>query len=585
MTDDEKKVVEWLSRAIDDWGKGDLDSVIRDYNEAIRLKPDDDLTYFNRGQVYAEKGDLDSAIRDYTEAIRLNPDFHGPYNYRGNAYADKGDLDSAIRDYTEAIHLNPDFALAYKNRGGARTVKGDLDSAIKDYTEAIRLKPDDAEAYHNRGFLRGDKGDSDGAIADYTEAIRLKPNDAYAYNNRGMVRNAKGDLDGAIQDFTISIRLAPNSIPYFYRAWARFDKGDLDGAIADYTEAIRISPDNADAYHNRGTARHAKGDLDGAKRDLAEASKLNPEKYTPTTTSVAYAPAFQAAKQTSSENKSVDDAPKDIEELFGELNALTGLERVKKEVRQLIQFVRIQNMRQQQGLGALNLSLHTVYYGSPGTGKTTVARIYGKMLKALGLLEKGHLVETDRAGLVANYVGQTANKTDEKINEAMGGVLFIDEAYSLYKSEQAAEWDYGSEAIEVLMKRMEDNRNNLAVIVAGYPEPMDKFLNSNEGFKSRFVNYIHFEDYTPAELTQIFVSFCNENNYSLTSDALQISKKVIENAYANKNKSFGNARYCRNLFEQIIRYQALRIGEASAIPSVSELKTILAQDVAPLLSS
>ena len=183
--------------------------------------------------------------------------------------------------------------------------------------------------------------------------------------------------------------------------------------------------------------------------------------------------------------------------MFEELNQLTGLERVKEGFRQLIQFVKIQNMRQQQGLGATELSLHTVYYGSPGTGKTTVARIYGKMLKALGLLEKGHLVETDRAGLVANYVGQTANKTEEKINEAMGGILFIDEAYFLYKSEQAAGWDYGSEAIEVLMKRMEDNRNNLAVIVAGYPGPMDAFLNSNEGFKSRFVNYVHLKTTPP----------------------------------------------------------------------------------------
>ena len=135
------------------------------------------------------------------------------------------------------------------------------------------------------------------------------------------------------------------------------------------------------------------------------------------------------------------------------------------------------------------------------------------------------------------------------------------------------------------MKRMEDNRNNLAVIVAGYPEPMDKFLNSNEGFKSRFVNYIHFENYTPAELTQIFVSFCNENNYSLSDEALELAKKVIDKELAKKEKTFGNARYCRNLFEKIIRYQAQRIGEVATIPSVSELKTILAQDVAPLLNS
>ncbi len=176
------------------------------------------------------------------------------------------------------------------------------------------------------------------------------------------------------------------------------------------------------------------------------------------------------------------ESQQSLDELFKELNSLIGLGQVKEEIRQLIQFVRVQDMRQKKGLGTMNLSLHSVFYGSPGTGKTTIARIYGRMLKAMGLLEKGHLVETDRAGLVANYVGQTANKTDEKIKEAVGGVLFIDEAYSLYKGENT-QWDYGSEAIEVLMKRMEDNRNNLAVIVAGYPEPMNDFLNSNEDLK------------------------------------------------------------------------------------------------------
>lgn len=278
------------------------------------------------------------------------------------------------------------------------------------------------------------------------------------------------------------------------------------------------------------------------------------------------------------------ESQQSLDELFKELNSLIGLGRVKEEVHQLIQFARVQDMRQKKGLGTMNLSLHSVFYGSPGTGKTTIARIYGKMLKAMGLLEKGHLVETDRAGLVANFVGQTANKTDEKIKEAMGGVLFIDEAYSLYKGENT-QWDYGSEAIEILMKRMEDYRNNLAVIVAGYPEPMDNFLNSNEGFKSRFVNYIHFEDYSAFELSQIFISLCSQNNYSLKNDALELAKIVFESSYAQKDKSFGNARFVRNMFEKIIRNQALRIGESTAKPTESQLQIIEPQDVYPLLNS
>jgi stage V sporulation protein K len=274
----------------------------------------------------------------------------------------------------------------------------------------------------------------------------------------------------------------------------------------------------------------------------------------------------------------------DIDLLFKELNTLIGLGRVKDEVRQLINFVKVQDMRRKRGLGKMDISLHSVFMGAPGTGKTTVARIYGKMLKALGLLEKGHIVETDRAGLVGNYVGQTANKTDEKVKEAIGGVLFIDEAYSLYKGENS-EWDYGNETIEVLMKRMEDNRNNLAVIVAGYPEPMKKFLNSNEGFQSRFVNYVHFEDYTPEELIAIFESFCNQNSYILHGNSMELAKIYLESAYVRRDERFGNARAVRNFFEMIIRNQALRIGETVKHPTVAQLKSIEPQDVYPLLNS
>jgi len=267
-----------------------------------------------------------------------------------------------------------------------------------------------------------------------------------------------------------------------------------------------------------------------------------------------------------------------LEALFSELDSLTGLRNVKNEVRRLIQFVRVQDMRRQEGFGSSDITMHSVFYGSPGTGKTTVARIYGKMLKALGLLSTGHLVETDRAGLVGNYVGQTANKTDEKIAEAIGGVLFIDEAYSLHKGDDA-KWDYGSEAIEVLLKRMEDYRQNLAVIVAGYPKPMNDFLNSNEGFKSRFSTFVHFEDYSPDELLSIFTGICASENYLLSEGTLQRVSLAIKNEHAHRDETFGNARYVRNLFQQIARNQALRIGETLSQPTKTDLLTLMPEDV------
>jgi MinD-like ATPase involved in chromosome partitioning or flagellar assembly len=281
---------------------------------------------------------------------------------------------------------------------------------------------------------------------------------------------------------------------------------------------------------------------------------------------------------------SIPPTSPELNKLFNELNSLIGLKRVKADVYQLIQFVKIQNLRKQRGLGQTELSLHSVFYGSPGTGKTTVARIYGKMLNAMGLLSRGHLVETDRPGLVANYVGQTATKTDAKITESLGGVLFIDEAYSLYKGEHSQN-DFGIEAIEVLLKRMEDNRGDFAVIVAGYPQPMENFLDSNEGLKSRFVNNIHFEDFLPDELVEIFVSFATNGGYRLKDDALNQIGLIVQNAYTNRSKSFGNARFCRTLFEKVIRNQSLRIAETISSPTEDDLQTINLQDVSPLTNS
>jgi stage V sporulation protein K len=267
-----------------------------------------------------------------------------------------------------------------------------------------------------------------------------------------------------------------------------------------------------------------------------------------------------------------------IEELLSELDSLIGLQRVKEEVRRLLHYVRVQEMRKDRGISNTRMTLHSVFYGSPGTGKTTVARIYGRMLKSLGLLETGHLIETDRSGLVANYVGQTAGKTSDKIEEALGGVLFIDEAYSLSRGDRA-EWDYGSEAIEILMKKMEDHRDEFVVIVAGYPEPMQKFLRSNEGFKSRFSTYVRFDDFSPEEMLQIFSRFCLQENYEIQNEALEMVFSAIDYNYSLRDESFGNARFVRNLFEVVIKNHAMRVSSSHESPTIDDLKLILPQDI------
>ena len=251
---------------------------------------------------------------------------------------------------------------------------------------------------------------------------------------------------------------------------------------------------------------------------------------------------------------------------------------MKEEVRRLLQYVKVQNLRRERESLRPEMSLHSVFLGSPGTGKTTVARLYGRMFKSMGILSKGHLVETDRAGLVANYVGQTATKTDEKITEAFGGILFRDEAYSLSQEDQASS-DFGSEAIQILMKRMEDHRDDFIVIVAGYPEPMRSFLRSNEGFKSRFATYMNFPDFTPEEMLEIFKFFCEKEIYDIEGNVLASVLTAIDFKYSLRDKTFGNARFIRNFFENVIRNHASRVGSSIKDPSATDFKLLKAEDI------
>lgn len=261
-----------------------------------------------------------------------------------------------------------------------------------------------------------------------------------------------------------------------------------------------------------------------------------------------------------------------------ELQSLIGLLRVKNEVASLRNFVMVQKQRERQGLKTTSVSYHCVFSGSPGTGKTTVARIVAGIYKELGILRKGHLVEVQRADLVGEYVGQTAPKTNAKIDEALDGVLFIDEAYTLAQGDQN---DFGSEAIATLLKRMEDNRDRLVVILAGYDEEIRLFINKNPGLQSRFNRYIHFDDYTPQELMQILLSYLSKAQYQITKDAQDAAYHILYNKVEEQDPQFGNARYVRNLFERIIQQQADRLAHMPR-PSKEQLVTITKNDITHL---
>ena len=262
---------------------------------------------------------------------------------------------------------------------------------------------------------------------------------------------------------------------------------------------------------------------------------------------------------------------------YKELDDLIGLESVKKEVRSLANFVKLQKQREAKGLKTAKVSYHLVFYGSPGTGKTTVARIIGRIYKDLGVLKKGHTVETDRSGLVAKYLGQTALKTDTVVQHAIHGVLFIDEAYALVPEDGNGQ-DYGQEAISTLLKRMEDYRDSLVVIIAGYRNEMQRFIDSNPGLQSRFNRYIDFPDYTGAELTDIFKMYMKKNQYTLAPDAEDYLREQLDYAVAHKDRNFGNARFARNVFEKSIQQQANRLAGKTNL-SKEELTELTVADL------
>lgn len=361
----------------------------------------------------------------------------------------------------------------------------------------------------------------------------------------------------------------------------------MDNTILKSKE-IKVSVLYLDAFLSLGKhyllSKNEKKDIDAQRFSSAiksmqdyitsqESSEIVEEKET--TTALASNEKQTEDSQAVAENNDEELVSEEsLEELLHQLNSLIGLAGVKSEVNSLINLLKIKKIREERGFKTAEVSKHLVFLGNPGTGKTTVARLLSKIYKQLGALEKGQLVEVDRAGLVAGYVGQTALKTKEKIDEAMGGILFIDEAYTLAKGGN----DFGQEAIDTILKAMEDNRDSFVVIVAGYPEPMDHFLESNPGLKSRFNKSILFEDYSEQELFSIFEFSCQKYGMHLSDEAQSALIVYLHSLCQNKPENFANGREMRNLFESAYSNQANRLAACSRI-SDDELNEITLEDL------
>lgn len=349
-----------------------------------------------------------------------------------------------------------------------------------------------------------------------------------------------------------------------------------------------ISMQEMEALSHIWQMLHSYQTIDSYQTGLTSAFNKISTPPTPPTPTVSVTPSSAEPPKPSSAQPQASESPASeppkseaelshiLDQALAELNDLVGMENIKEEVKTLANFLKVQKIRQERGLAKTPVSLHAVFCGPPGTGKTTIARLMSRIYQGLGFLKKGHLVETDRSGMVAGYIGQTAKNVDELVKSALDGVLFIDEAYALVPKD--ANRDFGQEAIDVLLKRMEDHRDRFVVIVAGYTDEMTTFIESNPGLKSRFNRYFYFNDYTPNELLAIFEKMAAKSHFKLTSEARTKLRGLFEQLYVKRDRSFGNARVARNLFEKSIEQQANRLAVLSSLTD-DVLTTLLPEDI------